>query len=720
MSSAGPLEKIGRYEVVAHLATGGMAEILLARLVGPAGFERAVVLKRILPHFAQKQSFVDMFLDEARIVAGIQHKNVVHVTDLGHTGEHLYLVMEYLEGENVAGIIRRSLSQKRRLPTWVPAFVIAEVCAGLHAAHELTDDTGRSLGLVHRDVSPQNVLVTYSGEVKLLDFGIAKVGARASPETEPGQLKGKVEYMSPEQARGRPLDRRSDIFATGIVLYELVSRRRLFNRPSVLSALEAICHETVLAPSQAAPDCPASLERVISRAINKDPGERYPTAAAMRQDLLSVTHELIGASDPGQGLASLMQEMFRDRLLEKREMLRQVRAGDRQLTVPNPEPDSSVDVPDLIVPQSAAPGLPPAPAFPGSTPAFPSSARAFPSSAPEPTLPSVAGLERPGQVRVPPPAPDHYDGSFADLEILVGEAIARFGMAGDAIVEGNRIRLVGAGPEVATELANVVEHWETLAPELRQRRAGELARRLVQARRAALEGGGQRTRVGIPRWLPPLLILAVGAAAIFAAFNYLAPGSRWSFGAPAPTATAISSDEYERQRVERAERVCQATRARIMRGATIGPTDVEGWVVELVLARPTEALTSDAKLAQFVSGTPARFVWKEAPEIEKQEGIGTSVSVATEALPGAVALHGVRLTFSGKYAIPYFYSGERRAYVKTANAMAESLGRRTARSTLAALSVRPITLGRGSSVQTRAPPPLRWSTGSARLPIRLR
>src|SRR5262249_34107635 len=204
---------IGRYEVVGELATGGMAEIFLGRLVGPSGFERPVVIKRILRQLSHKESFVAMFLDEARIVAGIRHPNVVQVQELGQDTGELYLVMEYLEGESVASLVRRLVAQGERVDYALAAHVVAEACAGLHAAHEAQN-------LVHRDVSPQNVFITYDGHVKVIDFGIAKTEGRMA-QTEAGQVKGKFGYMSPEQCKADPLDRRSDVFALGIVLYEL-------------------------------------------------------------------------------------------------------------------------------------------------------------------------------------------------------------------------------------------------------------------------------------------------------------------------------------------------------------------------------------------------------------------------------------------------------------------------------------------------------------------
>ena len=181
------VETIGRYEVVGRLAVGGMAEILLGRLRGPSGFERAVVIKRILAHLAEQPAFVDMFLDEARLAARIQHRNVVQVHELGQDGKNLFLTMEYLEGENAAGMVRRSLVLEKDIGAAMCAFIVAEACAGLHAAHELKDPEGRPLALVHRDISPQNIFVTYGGGVRVLDFGIAKAADRTAHTEEIGR-----------------------------------------------------------------------------------------------------------------------------------------------------------------------------------------------------------------------------------------------------------------------------------------------------------------------------------------------------------------------------------------------------------------------------------------------------------------------------------------------------------------------------------------------------
>jgi eukaryotic-like serine/threonine-protein kinase len=338
-------ETIGRYEVLGRLAMGGMAEILLARLRGPSGFERPLVIKRILPHLAEQQSFVQMFVDEARLAAQIHQRNVVQVHELGQDAKNLYLVMEYLEGENVAGLIRRTIVAKRELNPVISAYIIAEACAGLHAAHELTDAAGRPLQLVHRDVSPQNIFVTYSGGTKVLDFGIAKAADRAS-HTEAGQLKGKFDYMSPEQCRGRPLDRRSDIFALGIVLYEMITRKRLFKRDSRAATLEAVWNDPILPPSRLVA-CPLPVERIVMKALQKPPDQRYQTAAEMRRDLMQAVHELHPDAIPEESVAELLAEIFRDRIDAKHELLRRVRTGAAVAEVPSAEVDSAVEIPEV-------------------------------------------------------------------------------------------------------------------------------------------------------------------------------------------------------------------------------------------------------------------------------------------------------------------------------------------------------------------------------------
>jgi eukaryotic-like serine/threonine-protein kinase len=340
--------KLGRYEILGQLATGGMAEILLARLSGPSSFERPVVIKRILPHLAKSKTFVDMFLDEAQIAAGIRHPKVVQVHELVSDNGHLFLVMEYVEGESLGGIMRRLWTRGESLDPLLGAHIIAEACAGLHAAHELEDRDGVKQHLVHRDMSPQNVMVTYMGEVKVLDFGIAKAASRMA-RTEAGQIRGKFAYMSPEQCRGEPLDRRSDVFGLGILLYELTVGARLFKRSSELSTLKAICEEPIAPPSQAKPEYPRGLERICLRALAARREDRYRSAAEMRRDLVRAVRELSHDDGlPEEALGRLMRLLFFDRMQQKLEMVRCVRGGSSATEIPEAESDPSVELPALL------------------------------------------------------------------------------------------------------------------------------------------------------------------------------------------------------------------------------------------------------------------------------------------------------------------------------------------------------------------------------------
>jgi serine/threonine-protein kinase len=348
-----PPRRLGRYEILGHLAEGGMAEIQLARLDGPMGFEQVVVLKRILPHL-RTQEFVDMFADEANIVAAIRHQNVVRVHELGREGDELYMVLEYLEGESAGSLLRRASVRDKRLSPRLAAHVVAEACAGLHAAHELVDDAGVSRGLVHRDVSPHNLFLTYDGGVKVLDFGIAKARHRHT-ETEAGQLKGKFAYMSPEQCYGKPLDRRSDVFSAGIVLYELSTGCRLFQRASDLETLKAVTEEPLTPPSRVVEGYPAELERIVMRALERKKNARQETAAELRRQLTAFVGSQSSERLPEEELSALMRELFHERIAEKKELLRRAKSGSDVTHVPRAEVDEAVEIPLLASDRTLAP-----------------------------------------------------------------------------------------------------------------------------------------------------------------------------------------------------------------------------------------------------------------------------------------------------------------------------------------------------------------------------
>jgi serine/threonine-protein kinase len=336
-------QQIGRYEIVGHLASGGMAEVLLGRLRGPHGFERAAVVKRILPHLAMDPAIVEMFLDEARIIANLRHPNLIHVHELGQEQQELFIAMEYLEGESVAGLCRRLASRGLHLDLSLAAHIVSEACAGLHAAHEATSPDGRPLQIVHRDVSPQNIFIEYSGAVRVIDFGIATNVDRVS-RTEAGTVRGKFEYLAPEQLWARPLDRRVDVFALGVVLFELASGRRLFKRESQAATMTAVLEQPAPSLAQFRPDASARLDAICARALSKDRGERYASAAEMRAELRAFLREQTDKDLPDE-LGRLMRQLFEDRIAEKREMLRRVEQGSDVVALPSADVDLSVDLP---------------------------------------------------------------------------------------------------------------------------------------------------------------------------------------------------------------------------------------------------------------------------------------------------------------------------------------------------------------------------------------
>ena len=246
----------GNYRLQRRLARGGMAEVFLARLIGVEGFERRVAIKRILPHLSESEEFRAMFLDEARLAAQLTHPNIVHIYDFGKVDDYYFIAMEYVDGVDIGRLIRRA--KERPVPFELAARILADVCAGLHFAHNAVDPIGRKLDVVHRDVTPQNVLVSYDGMVKLVDFGIAKAQFAAG-RTRPGVVKGKYAYMSPEQVEGRPLDGRSDVFSAGICLYEMLTGVPLFRRDDVTASMREIRDGKPIHPEKHRRDVPEEL-----------------------------------------------------------------------------------------------------------------------------------------------------------------------------------------------------------------------------------------------------------------------------------------------------------------------------------------------------------------------------------------------------------------------------------------------------------------------------
>jgi eukaryotic-like serine/threonine-protein kinase len=282
--------RIGRYEVVERIGVGGMAEAFRARAHGPGGYQRELIIKRILPHLADSEDFVRGFVDEAKILGMLNHPNIVGVYDFGvdQDGRH-YLALEYLDGAPLVDILIRLTEEEMLMPLGVAAYIAREVCHGLSAAHTLTDLDGNRLNIVHRDVTPSNIMTTRSGSVKLLDFGVARIGLHAQV-SQHGYIKGKAGYLAPEQVRGEPIDARVDLFALGVVLYEMLCLEHLFHvdDQSMASAIYRVLEMPIPLPSTVRKEIPPALENVVMKALCRDRDQRYGSAAEMARDLDSV------------------------------------------------------------------------------------------------------------------------------------------------------------------------------------------------------------------------------------------------------------------------------------------------------------------------------------------------------------------------------------------------------------------------------------------------
>jgi serine/threonine-protein kinase len=317
--------QFGKYTLLRKLASGGMAELFLALHRSVAGFEKLVVIKRILPSMNKDKAFIEMLLHEARIAATLSHPNIVQIFDVGRIERTFFIAMEHIHGEDIRSIVR---AMKRRsvaeLPLEHALSVVVGVCAGLAYAHEKRDLDGRLLDIVHRDISPQNIVVTFTGDVKIVDFGIAKSGVQIGENTKDGQLKGKVPYMSPEQARGDEIDWRTDIFAAGVMLFELTTARRLFKGASDYETLKMICERDYPPPSAVKPGYPPALERIVMKALEKRREDRYQSAREMQSDLEAfIREERIAASQVG--LSRWMEELFEEKLSQQKEVLQDIK-----------------------------------------------------------------------------------------------------------------------------------------------------------------------------------------------------------------------------------------------------------------------------------------------------------------------------------------------------------------------------------------------------------
>ncbi|HSL18134.1 MAG TPA: TonB family protein, partial [Methylomirabilota bacterium] len=273
----------GQYVLEEHIATGGMAQVYKARMLGLEGFQKTVAVKRILPHLTDNEEFVRMFVDEAKLAAQLSHPNIIHIYDLGKIDRSHFIAMEYIEGRDLRSILDLCRERGTQVPVPIALWIVTLLAGALDYAHKKRDFDNRDLGLVHRDVSPQNVLISSDGEIKLCDFGIAKAASKAS-HTRAGALKGKLQYMSPEQAWGRDIDHRSDVFSLGLVLYEMLTARKVFAGDSELSILEQVRSPKVEPPSRLVAAIPADVDRVVLKALTPERTERYQSARDLQRD----------------------------------------------------------------------------------------------------------------------------------------------------------------------------------------------------------------------------------------------------------------------------------------------------------------------------------------------------------------------------------------------------------------------------------------------------
>jgi serine/threonine protein kinase len=300
-------QQVGRYAVIRHLASGGMAELYIARQQAVGGFEKPVVLKILQPRYAQNPRVFAMFLDEARLAAKLNHAAIVHVYDVVDEGGVKYIAMEYIHGETVADIVRRGLAVDRYLPMEHAIHIVSQAAAGLAYAHDRRETGSKVIRIVHRDVSPTNILVSYEGQTKIVDFGIARVQDELREES--GIRPGKASYMSPEQVRGEGADYRSDIFSLGIMLYELTLCQRLFRGPAK-DVMRRIVEETIAPPTAIRRDYPTALEQIVMRALEKRPEDRYQSAEDLRHDLEEFLDDS-GLRSGNRRMAIYMNELFK-------------------------------------------------------------------------------------------------------------------------------------------------------------------------------------------------------------------------------------------------------------------------------------------------------------------------------------------------------------------------------------------------------------------------
>jgi serine/threonine protein kinase len=354
-------QRLGRYDILYLLASGGMGSVYVGRQSGMAGFERLVAIKTLHPHLADEDQFVNMFLDEARLAARIRHPNVVATLDISESAmDGYFLVMEYVEGENLAALLKRSVTAGAQLPVTIGLRIVLDALQGLAAAHNLTDSDGKRLNLVHRDVSPQNVLVGGDGVARLTDFGIAKAEVNVST-TRHGQLKGKLSYMAPEQATHGKVEQRSDLFSMGIVLWEALTQKRLFRGKTNAETLHKVLISEAPPPSAVRRDL-APFDKVLAKALAKPIEDRFQSAQEMIEAIEAVAPQ-VGGIAPARAVSLLVQRLSKDKLAQESSAIRAAlkdvaRDGSVRVSIPvDIDEEGRTPVTDAPIPQADLTGL---------------------------------------------------------------------------------------------------------------------------------------------------------------------------------------------------------------------------------------------------------------------------------------------------------------------------------------------------------------------------
>jgi tetratricopeptide (TPR) repeat protein/tRNA A-37 threonylcarbamoyl transferase component Bud32 len=339
-------QRLGKYILLDKLAVGGMAELHLAMITGVEGFEKLIAIKKILPHLATEEVLVKSFIDEAKLAALLHHQNIVQIYDFGSLGDTYFIAMEYLFGKDCRAVLRKAAEANLPLVLQHALLIVSRLCAGLDYAHKLKDFHGKPLHIIHRDISPQNILITYEGDVKIVDFGIAKAESQTTM-TQMGLIKGKVAYMSPEQAAGKVIDHRSDIFSCGIILYEMVTGRRMFDGDT-MQILAKVREAQFIRPEDIQTDLPQKLLSTLHRALAREPEQRYQSCGDMLTDLEECMQQM-GLHPTANALARYMKTLFADEIAADELHMREISAiglsqdGPAAQTAPLPQNDEATE-----------------------------------------------------------------------------------------------------------------------------------------------------------------------------------------------------------------------------------------------------------------------------------------------------------------------------------------------------------------------------------------